>query len=122
MSPIKILQQRQIPDSVSLKSQWSNPSDILSLLLLLGGDIIRCALAQQAGDRTLLTPVVFSFGWVADAFTALLSIVSGEQLMPVTPDVPVVVASTEFGHGRSNQSWILGRLTRDFENFGCRRV
>ena len=61
--------------------------------------------------------MVFFFGWLAYAFTALLSIVSGEQLMPVTPDVPVVVASTEFGHGRSNQSWIPGRLMRFFEKF-----
>lgn len=37
--------------------------------------------------------------------------------MPPTPDISVVVSSTEFGHVRSNQSWILGRLLRDFEKF-----
>ena len=116
MSPLQNLKPRDPPISTSLQSQWRNPSDILSLLLLIGGDIIRFALAQQAGD-SYPTPVVFSFGWVAYAFTALLSAVSNDRLMPVTPDFSVVVSSTEFGHARSNQSWILGRLVRDFENF-----
>ena len=30
----------------TFKSQWSNPGDILSLLLLIGGDIVQKAIAQ----------------------------------------------------------------------------
>lgn len=58
-----------------LKAQWTSPSDILSLLLLLGPDVIQQALAQVVGRR--VTPVAFSFGWVAYAMNALLSAVGG---------------------------------------------
>jgi hypothetical protein len=39
---------------------WSQPSDVFSVLLILGGDIVHRALAQLAG--TSITPVTFSFG------------------------------------------------------------
>ena len=97
------------------KSQWQNPSDILSLLLLIGGDVIQRAIAQLAGDDTLPTPVVFSFGWVAYTFTSLLSAVGDKRLMPAAPDVQSIVINTSYGHARSNQSWILGRVLRDYE-------
>ena len=99
-----------------VKSQWQNPSDILSLLLLIGGDVIQRAIAQLAGDHFLPTPVVFSFGWVAYAFTSLLSAVGDKRLMPAAPDLQSIVISTSYGHVRTNQSWILGRVLRDFEN------
>ena len=114
MSPLRVLQSRSSPTTSSLYSQWTNPSDILSLLLLIGGDVIQCALAQQVGD-ILPTPVVFSFGWVAYAFITVLSSVSNGQLMPENPDCSAVVFSTAFGYPRANKSWILGRLLRDFE-------
>ena len=98
-----------------VKSQWQNPGDILSLLLLIGGDVIQRAIAQLAGDDTLPTPVVFSFGWVAYAFTSLLSAVGDKRLMPAAPDLQSIVISTDYGHARTNQSWILGRILRDFE-------
>ena len=98
------------------KSQWQNPSDILSLLLLIGGDVIQRAIAQLAGDESLPTPVVFSFGWVAYSFTSLLSAVGDKRLMPAAPDLQSVVIDTKYGHARTNQSWILGRILRDFEN------
>ena len=101
--------------SSEVKSQWQNPSDILSLLLLIGGDVIQRAIAQLAGDSRLPTPVVFSFGWVAYTFTSLLSTVGDKRLMPAVPDVPSIVISTGYGHARTNQSWILGRILRDFE-------
>jgi hypothetical protein len=41
-------------------NQWILPSDIFSVLLILGGDVINRSLAQLAG--TPLTPVAFSFG------------------------------------------------------------
>lgn len=116
MSPMRILYPRNSSTASSLYSQWTNPSDILSLLLLVGGDVIRCALAQQTGD-VLPTPVVFSFGWVAYAFATVLSSVGAGQLMPDSPDCSALVLSTEFGHPRVNQSWILGRLVRDFEAY-----
>lgn len=43
-----------------LSSQWSNPSDVFSILLILGGDVVGRALAQLAGGW--VTPVAFSFG------------------------------------------------------------
>lgn len=97
-----------------LRIQWTNPSDILSLLLLLGGDVIQRALAQQTGDHSWPTPVVFSFGWVAYAFLGLLSAVGDNKLLPA-PDIPAVVFTTALGYVRNNQSWIIGRIIRDFE-------
>lgn len=43
-----------------LQLQWTHPSDVFSVLLLLGGDVISRALAQLAGG--IVTPVTFSFG------------------------------------------------------------
>ncbi len=100
--------------AANVKTQWTNPSDILSLLLILGGDVIQRALAQQTGDRWP-APVVFSFGWVAYSFTGLLAAVGDNVLLPA-PDLSAIVFSVGFGHVRNNQSWILGRLLRDFEN------
>ena len=48
-----------------LEGQWSNPSDIFTILLIVGGDIIQVAIAQlSAGPIPYLVPVSFSFGWV----------------------------------------------------------
>lgn len=41
-------------------TQWKNPSDVFSVLLILGGDVVGRALAQLAGSA--VTPVAFSFG------------------------------------------------------------
>ncbi|EPQ54741.1 hypothetical protein GLOTRDRAFT_13685, partial [Gloeophyllum trabeum ATCC 11539] len=59
---------------------WRSPSDILSILLLIGGDIIQKALAQVSGYY--FTPVAFSFGWIAYAFAALMSSFGDGKLMP----------------------------------------
>lgn len=50
------------PSSASreLKTQLVNPSDVFSVLLILGGEVIARALAQLAGSG--LAPVSFSFG------------------------------------------------------------
>lgn len=56
-------------------NQWQNPKDILSLLLILGPDVIWRALAQMSGQR--VTPVVFSFGWVAYTANALVAALGG---------------------------------------------
>lgn len=97
-----------------LRSQWTNPSDILSLLLLVGGDVIQKALGQRAGHR--FTPVAFSFGWVSYAFSVLLSAVGEKKIMP-EPDCPAIVVNTSSGYSRTNRSWILGRMVRDVEHW-----
>ena len=107
----RVLNNQDIDQQIH--SQWTGPGDILSLLLLVGGDIIQRAIAQQAGS-SLPTPVVFSFGWVAYAFTGLLSVVEDNLLMP-PPDTSYIVISTTLGYARTNQSWILERILRDFE-------
>jgi hypothetical protein len=71
------------PSTVSdyLAAQLHNPNDILSILLLLGPDVIQRAIAQLVGRK--ITPVAFSFGWVAYAVGALLSAVGGERDYPL---------------------------------------
>jgi hypothetical protein len=67
------------PSTVSdyLTVQWLNPGDILSVLLLLGPDIVQRAVAQLVGR--VVTPVAFSFGWVAYAASVLLAAFGGNQ-------------------------------------------
>lgn len=64
-----------------LAAQWRNPGDVLSVLLLVGPDVIKNAIAQLSGR--CVTPVAFSFGWVAYAPATLLSSFGGN-----TPTVP----------------------------------
>ncbi|OBT67655.1 hypothetical protein VE03_03419 [Pseudogymnoascus sp. 23342-1-I1] len=107
-----------------LRSQWANPGDILSLLLLIGGDIVQKAIAQLVGCKVHLptrkspglsvAPVAFSFGWVAYAFSNLLSAIGDKRLMP-TADCPSMVVNCSNGFARETQSWALGRLLRDHE-------
>ena len=113
------------PDTPSeaLRLQWSNPGDILSLLLLIGGDIVQKALAQFAGVKVplfhresslSLTPVAFSFGWVAYTFMSLTSIFGDNQLLP-EPDCKLLVVNCSNAYVRENRSWALGRILRDHE-------
>lgn len=63
MPPLLALMRRAFEPgrpSSALSEQWKNPSDVFSVLLILGGDVVARALAQLAGSR--LTPVAFSFG------------------------------------------------------------
>ena len=64
IASIRALAQRaafnlHLPSS-EFKDQLTNPGDVFSVLLILGGDVVGRALAQLAG--TGLTPVTFSFG------------------------------------------------------------
>ncbi|KAL9039865.1 MAG: hypothetical protein Q9180_002272 [Flavoplaca navasiana] len=104
--------------------QWRNPSDILTLLLVIGGDVVQQAIAQlfghyiQAhhnGPRFYLTPVAFSFGWVGYAFSSLASVIGDKALMPSTPDCPSKIINCDTGYSRINRSWLLGRILRDCE-------
>jgi hypothetical protein len=110
--------------SGALHSQWSNPSDILSVLLIVGGDIVQKAIAQLSGffiqpfsrsPKIYIVPVAFSFGWVAYSFATLLSVVGDMRLMPSSPDCPSIVINGNNGFVRSNASWVLGRILRDQE-------
>src|SRR5579859_3918404 len=96
-----------------LQSQWTSPHDLLTILMIVGGDIIQKALAQMAGAGYFV-PVTFSFGWVSYAFGALLGAVGDNRIMPTT-DCQSVVVNAESGYVRDNQSWVLGRLLRDVE-------
>ena len=119
----------RLPQSdAQLKAQWQSPSDILSLLLILGPEVVQHALAQASGARYV--PVAFSFGWVAYSFTALLAVASGRNtlsnfnrcllteedghMMPEA-DFQSLIINAKTGHQRENRAWIVGRLLRDFE-------
>lgn len=117
---------RAILDSSSdtipeIRTQWINPGDIFSLLLLIGGDIIQEALGQLFGVRVSfcgfsisLTPVAFSFGWVAYAYASLKDIFGEGKLMPENA-ISSQVINCSSGYIRDNRSWILGRALRDHE-------
>jgi hypothetical protein len=48
-----------------LRGHWTSPTDIFTILLLVGGEVIQAAMAQLCGGPVPhLTPVSFSFGWV----------------------------------------------------------
>src|SRR3569833_339824 len=110
--------------SGELRDQWSNPADVLSLLLLIGGDIVQKAIAQSIGYSIRLpgrskaapesrrfipaplAPVAFSFGWVAFGVNQLLSAVGERRLMPVPENVAVVVNCAN-AFQRENRSCVL---------------
>jgi hypothetical protein len=64
------------PENVLLREQWRDPKDILSVLLLLAPNIVQFAVAQTVGYH--VTPVAFSFGWVANSAGALMRTFGGE--------------------------------------------
>lgn len=93
-------------------SQFRNPNDILSVLLIIGGDIVQKALAQVSSTGP--APVCFSFGWVSYSFISLVNLLGDGRLMP-TPDYPCKIINLETGYYRENKSWLIGRLMRDNE-------
>lgn len=97
----------------SLSAQWSNPSDVSTILMVIGGDVVQKALAQGTGVW-YFTPVCFSFGCVSYAFTALVNIIGDGRLLP-EPDYPVKVFNLDSGYVRDNKNWVVGRLLRDIE-------
>jgi len=113
-----------ISSNSQLLAQWRNPGEIFSLLLLVGGDVVQKAIARLVGVRVgpsrmipavYLTPVAFSFGWIAYAFTALASVLGDHRLMP-PPDTDIQVVNCDNGYMRNNNSWVLGRMVRDKES------
>ena len=97
-----------------LRTQWEHPSGIFSVLLIVRGDVIQKALAQLAGGPFNITPVAFSFGWVSYGVTTLLSSLGEGRLMPEV-DCASIMINAETGIRRTNMSWVLGRLLRDWE-------
>lgn len=95
------------------RNQWTRPSDVFSILLILGGDVIRLALANLTG-RTL-TPIAFSFGWVAYALSAVLDAISDGRLLGCPPEVSIKVFNLKSGYARGNRSWLLGRLMKNYD-------
>ena len=98
----------------SLKSQWQHPIGFLEVLLILRGDVIQTAVAQLSGGPSHFTPVPFSFGWVSYSFSALLSAIGDGKLMPGV-DCPSMLINARSGIQRTNSSWMLGRILRDWE-------
>ncbi|KAJ9617063.1 hypothetical protein H2200_000784 [Cladophialophora chaetospira] len=94
------------------RDEWKSPSNYaFTILLLLGGDVVAKALAQLAGSR--FTPVAFSFGWVSYATSAVNSAIGEHKLMP-DADTGCSLINGKNGSVRSNGSWVLGRIMRDY--------
>ncbi|RMJ10271.1 hypothetical protein CDV36_010099 [Fusarium kuroshium] len=98
--------------SSELASQWINPGDVSTILLALGGDVVQKAFSQGTGK--VYVPVCFSFGCVAYAFIALVSIIGDGRLLS-PPDYPCKVFNLKSGYPRESKSFVLSRLLRDLE-------
>lgn len=96
----------------SVRTQWENPHDILSILMIIGGDVVQRAVAQLAGSRFSFTPVAFSFGWVAYSISAVCSAIGDGRLMPAV-EGSFILVNAKNGYTRTIQSWVLARLVRD---------
>lgn len=60
-------------------------------------------------------PVLFLFRWVAYALMTMASVMGYNRLLLLS-DMPSVVIDGKSGYARTNQSWNLGRVLRDFED------
>ncbi|KAH0563513.1 hypothetical protein GP486_001919 [Trichoglossum hirsutum] len=101
--------------------QWVEPGDVFSVLLILGGNVIQLALAVLAGSP-VLTPISFSFGWVAYAISAVLSAIGDNRLVGCPPEVGLKVINLDSGYKRDNQSWLLARLVKTYDFWMPREV
>ncbi|OAA53609.1 hypothetical protein SPI_09316 [Niveomyces insectorum RCEF 264] len=100
--------------SKQFAAQWTEPGDIFSVLLILGGDVVLGALAAVTGGGPV-TAVAFSFGWVAYAVSALVSAIGDSRLMSCAPEVSLKVFNLQSGYQRQNQSWLLARLLKTYD-------
>ncbi|EXA33359.1 hypothetical protein FOVG_15429 [Fusarium oxysporum f. sp. pisi HDV247] len=99
--------------SDQISAQWIEPGDIFSVLLIVGGDVVQLALAALTGNY--LTPVAFSFGWVACAISAVVAALGENRLVRCPPEVSLKVINLRSGYDRPNQSWLLGRLVKTYD-------
>ncbi|CAL1698114.1 unnamed protein product [Somion occarium] len=108
----RLLESRSQLDSV--KAQWLNPTNILSILTVIGVDVVQRAIAQLAGNPCYFTPVALSFGWLGYALNAVGTVIGEGRLMPPA-DCQCILVDATTQTSRRNRSWILGRLVRDHE-------
>ncbi|KAK6215439.1 hypothetical protein QIS74_08458 [Colletotrichum tabaci] len=103
----------------ALAAQWINPSDISTILFILGGDVVQKAFSQGTGK--VYIPVCFSFGCAAYAFIALVGIIGdGRLLSPSDYTCKVLNLGSEYV--RESRNFVLGRLLRDLEAIESRRA
>ena len=100
------------PSFTAVKKEWQNPTDILAILTIIGGDVVLCALAQLIGTTFFITPVAFSFGWVAYSFSSILAAVGTGRITPES-NTDVDCVNVKSRYHRSVKSWALSRLYRD---------
>lgn len=75
--------------------------------------MIQLALAALAGGSPI-TPIAFSFGWVAYAISAVLSAISDNRLVTIAPEIALKVINLRSGYQRECQSWLLARLFKTY--------
>lgn len=93
-------------------AQWRQPGDIFSILLIIGGEVIQVSLAAITGGR--ITPIAFSFGWVAYAISSVVSAIGESRLVLCPPEIAVRVVNLKTGYDRGNQSWLLSRFVKTY--------
>jgi hypothetical protein len=99
--------------STQFLTQWKNPGDVFSVLLIVGGDVVLLALACVTGRA--FTPVAFSFGWVAYAISAVVAAVGDNKLLVrCPPEISLKIINLYNGYDRDNKSWLLGRFVKDY--------
>ncbi|MDI1490449.1 MAG: hypothetical protein OHK93_001652 [Ramalina farinacea] len=99
----------------TIRLQWQSPSGILSILLIVAGDIVGEALDQLSGQT--VSPVVFSFGWVSFAVSAFMTAIGVHQLLtPSKKNKPKDKAvNIKSGKVTENRSWVLDHILRDWD-------
>ncbi|GAB7359031.1 hypothetical protein MBLNU230_g5103t1 [Neophaeotheca triangularis] len=96
----------------SLRDTWANPSQVVSVLMIVAGDIVGAALDNLSGPT--ITPVVFSFGWVGYAHKAFTNAIAFQALLsPPQLDEPDYVVDCGTGRMRVNRSWLLQKALKD---------
>ncbi|KAF9266948.1 hypothetical protein L218DRAFT_921752 [Marasmius fiardii PR-910] len=99
---------------LGVKQQWQNPSDIFTILMIIGGDIVQIALTQLVSSK-FVTPVAFSFGWVSYSISTITAVIGSKRLAP-QPDCSCLLLEATTGYSRNVNSWVLARLVRDYEH------
>ncbi|KAF2652838.1 hypothetical protein K491DRAFT_578340, partial [Lophiostoma macrostomum CBS 122681] len=85
-------------------------------LFVIGGDIVRTALAQVINDESRDVVVGFGFGWAQYAMSSLIPVFSGQRNVAPPPEIrDMQVMNMTAGHVRTNHSFVLSRLLRDLE-------